>query len=263
MTNSTTFLDDAGQPAESTSQVDQPSDVTPEAAKAESTEAQLVGENKKFADTEALAKSKIEADAHIAKIEAENQSFRDQISQMDNNYEAILAKLDQRNQPIVSQEDHDARDDIDEMDLDQVIEAKLTAREKSQLHKANAVESWTALDQVYGDRARSKAAIQELLKEKPYMQSVIENLGKTNPKALVQELINFKTPSNDGNDAIDPLGDISSVTVKDDESAITWKEVNKVRRTDLKKYNSKEFQDLIAKSRQYYEDKGVVYNKTK
>lgn len=260
MTNRNTFLGDEGKPTDSTPQADQPSDVKQET---DSMTDQLVGENKKFVDTEALAKSKVEADAHITKLEAENKSFRNQISQMDNNYETILAKLDQRNQLAVSDTDLDATNDIEEVDLDEVIEAKLTAREEKHLHKANAKDSWTALDQVYGDRAKAVEAINILLKEKPYMKSVIENLGKTNPKALVQEVTNFQEPSKDGNDAIEPSGEMPSITVNNDESAITWKEVNKIRRTDLKQYNTIEFRELMKKSRQYYEDKGIKYTTTK
>lgn len=265
MTNSTTFLEDkasAQSSAVSGDQTDAQQNVTPQAESSDSSLAQLVGNDKKFTDVEALAKSKVDADNHIAQLEEENKSFRDQISQMDNNYEAILAKLDTQPNQSVSPEDHDADIEVDIEDLDKVIEARLTAREQKQLHAANAKESWDSLDKVYGDRARASEAIKELLIEKPYMQSVIEDLGKTNPKALVQEILNFKEATNIGNDAIDPTGELVSVTVNDAESAITWKDANKIRRTDVKQYNSPEFKALMEKSRQYYEAQGKDYYTT-
>lgn len=270
MTNSEKLFgsEEAGQDNAET-KVDQPN-VEQEAGKeADSTIANLVGEGKKFADHEALAKAKLASDEHIARIEKENAELRKKIESSASNYDAILEKLEQRkenNHVSANKGNQDAsevsKNQSNDVDLDKWFETKLTERERKIQEQNNVAKARQALVNAYGDEEVAKAVYNKVLDDRPYMEDAFNNLIKTDPDQFVKEMSFFQPPEKAGNFAVDPVANVQGVNPGDSNGYITWAEAKEVRKKDLKRYASKEFEDLVRKSEAYYKQKGIDYYNT-
>lgn len=158
--------------------------------------AELVGEGKKFKDERELARAKAEADAHIRRIEAENQAFREKLQQA-KSVEELMDQL-KIQQPIQRQDppNHggenvpgNAGTSVSAEDLDKLITEKLTAKQQADQAKAN--QNWVLaqlqqrfgseygkrVQQVAADLGLSKEDMSALASEKPkaFMKLVDDN----------------------------------------------------------------------------------------
>lgn len=221
----------------------------------------LVGDGKRFTDVESLAKAKLESDKHIEQVEAENKALREKLESMDNNYATILKKLEETNTPTnVSTHDKDAN--VDPVNVSKLVEEALTTREKEMLRKQNLRNSWEKLSQTYGNLDNAKHAVEELLKEKPYMTSVIDNLAVSDPDLMVKEMMSLRNPQvymqSKANNPVDNLNTKMGDNT-DEGGFITWSEARKVMFNDPKKYSSKEFDKLVKASQMHYKSKGIDF----
>lgn len=259
MTNSQEFLEGDGV----TNAAPASDPVTEQAAPAESLYGDLVGEGKKFSDAEALAKAKVESDTHISTIEEENAVLRKKIESSSNNYEAILSKLEEKENNNVSAKDNkDAlgiSEPTEEVDLDQWFENKLTQRQQKEIEKANMDKSKDLMIEAYGSVEIAKQVRDELLTAKPYMKEAINQLIVSNPEQLVKEVMAFKAPEEVGSISNDPIGNTPKAIGSASTQYITWSEANKIRKKDTKAYSSAEFQEQMRKSVEYYKQKGVDF----
>lgn len=262
MTSSQDFLEgsEAKAVTEPTDQLDKVASV------AESLYGELVGEGKKFSDAEALAKSKVEGDTHIVTVEEENAALRKKIESNSNNYDAILSKLEERENNNVSGKDKTDAVSISEptedVDLDQWFDDKLTQRDHKKIADANMQKSRELMIATYGNLETAVKVRDELLTTKPYMKEAINQLIISDPEQLIKEIQAFKSPEEVGNTSTDPIGNIPGGNPSSDGSRITWSEANKIRKSNLKQYNSPEFRQLMERSVAYDKQRGVDFYTT-
>lgn len=150
---------------------------------------EYVGEGRKFRDTKELARAKAEADAHIARVEAENQAFREKLQQT-KSIEELMTELDERANRRPEGGNHTPEpapapaESISADDLDRMLEEKLTKRQKEDRAKQN--ETWVMqqltnkFGQNYGERVRAVAAELGLSKDD------VTNLAREKPKAFLK-----------------------------------------------------------------------------
>lgn len=223
----------------------------------------MVGEGKKFSDPEALAKAKAESDNHIVTIEEENANLRKKLEASSNNYQAILDKIEAKENNNVSANTKDALEDSstpeDEIDLDEWFENKLTQRQQKEIEKANMAQARDLMIQTYGNLETAKRVKDEFLAAKPYMESAINDLIVNNPEQMLNEIMAFKAPQDVGDLAVNPVSTVPGVHVGSSDRYITYKEATEVFQKDKIKYASPEFEKLIRDSEAYYKSKGVDY----
>ena len=224
---------------------------------------EVVGEGKRFRDAEALAKAKLEADTHIKRIEEENAELRKKNGSMATNYDAILAKLEEKKAvSVYDKKDAGKISESTEVDLDSWFESKLSEREKKLIEQANVQKARELMISTYGNVETANKIFEDLKAEKPYLVGGLNDLLKSDPNAFLNEVKFFKSPSQIGYEGNDPVGTIPNVPENRDARYLPWSEVCKVRRTDLKKYNTAEFKKLVEDSVSYYKSKGVNYYAT-
>lgn len=147
---------------------------------------ELVGEGKKFATVEDLAKGKLEADAHIVQIEGENKLTREQLKDLETKSEkqATIADLIK----TVQESNKQGKDDTNQMsdeDLSKKIrsivqgDADLSTKE-SNLAKANKA----VLDKLNGDVEAAKAYVAERAEKLGMSVAELQTLGETSPDAF-------------------------------------------------------------------------------
>lgn len=221
----------------------------------------LVGEGKRFKSPEELAKAKLEADNHIRRIEEENATLRQKVEGMDNNYKTILTKLEEKSNANVSAKTNQDAPVVpkEEIDLDTWFEAKLSAKEAKRIAEANMAACRNRMVETYGNIETAKKVRDEFLQAKPYMATALNTLLETDPEQFMREITSFKSPQEVGGTAVDPVGNMPGGRVDANSRYITWAEANEVRKKDIKRYNSPEFDKLIRESAAYYKSKGINY----
>ncbi len=146
----------------------------------------LVGEGKKFATIEDLAKGKQEADAHIVQLENENKVTRDQMAALDadKDKQATIADLIATVKEANKQEPSEDNQTTDE-DLSKKIRAILTSDRDSETKDTNRAKANQAvLDKVKGDVEAAKSYVAEKAKEHGMSVPELQSLGETSPSAF-------------------------------------------------------------------------------
>ncbi len=259
MTNSNSIM---GEELLPTSTVQDPAstDVQPVAEAQASYLDVLVGEGKKFANAEALAKAKLDADLHIKRVEEENKALRNR----DTNYDLILAELSKKQQQPVANQDLAAAPvvkQIENIDIKTSIKEVLAEERRVAIEENNFKATWESLAQTYGNIDIAKKVIANFIEAKPYMKNVINELGRTNPSAALNEVLAFRNPNDIGSLATNPLGDLPTSNSHPNEE-ITWSEATKIRKSNPRKYESAEYKMLIAKTEAKYKAQGKDYFKS-
>ena len=160
--------------------------------------AEYVGEGKKFKDERELARAKAEADAHIARVEAENAKFRDEMQQsktiqdfMDQMKSQSSNRQEPGNHPGEN-ETGNAGTSVSPEDLDKLINEKLTERQKVERSQTN--QTWVMqqlqakFGREYGQRVSAAAAELGMSKEEMTL------LASEKPKAFLR-LVDDHQPS--------------------------------------------------------------------
>ena len=265
MTNSEQFLDGANTATENVLNADQAPQVQAEQSVQQDTTVynEMVGEGKKFADPEALAKAKAESDAHIIKIQEENAELRRKAESSNNQYAAILDKLESKENKSVSHDNQDAQKNSttpkEEIDIESLIESTLTKREQKIIKDANMASSRDLMVEAYGNVETAKKVRDEFLQAKPWMKGAINDLIENNPKQLLTEMTQFVAPESIGDSAGDPLATYNTQGGQQPNKYITWEEAQEVFNKDKIRYGSEEFTQLVKESEAYYKSKGVNY----
>ena len=158
---------------------------------------ELVGEGKKYSDASALARSRLEADNHIARIEKENAGIRAEL-QKRLSMEELLTKLQPQAQAPVAGKDNQVTnsDGVQNQPLTangpQVTPEDIQKLVQSELSKARAVDSATnnlqfaksKLREAFGDNY--KEVLDAKVKELGVTQDYLNRLAMEQPNVLLK-----------------------------------------------------------------------------
>lgn len=153
----------------------------------------LVGDGKKFATAEDLAKGKIEADRFIAQLQSETATLRDELQKAlekvnsTSALETLVTNLQNKNttesaqtetKPATSADNQTALG-LSQEDVVKLIEA----REAAKAQQRNYDTSMAQVNKVYGDKA--KEFLETRARELGLEVSTLETLARTSPQAFV------------------------------------------------------------------------------
>lgn len=153
--------------------------------------AELVGEGKKFKTVEDLARGKAEADAFIARLQEEQAALRRELEARLTVEEQIARIKQAPSQPVTTPTTATSPTtsqtaSLDEAAVEQLLNAKLTQREKTQRAEANKREVDAVLLKAYGgDAAKAReyvAAVEAQVGVK------VADLAATSPVAAIKLL---------------------------------------------------------------------------
>lgn len=161
--------------------------------------AELVGLGKKYSDNQAFARSRVEADAHIARLEDEQKRLRDDLATRIQ-YEDFLNQLklvppNSSGNTTPKEPATDVSGTMSPEALERLVEQKLQQREQVRSAEQNVNLVDAKLRESYGPNYA------QLLKNKAVelemTEQFIKNLAATNPKALFKLLGVGEKPSKD------------------------------------------------------------------
>lgn len=151
---------------------------------------ELVGEGKKYPSNTELARSRVEADAYIARLEQETSGLREELSTR-LKYEDFLDKLKSaplgsNQQPQIDDDPDTGKTAITEQELDAIVSNKLKQLKNEETANSNLNLVQQKLQEVYGPNYAQhlKRKTQEL----DMSESFVQGLAASNPKALFRLL---------------------------------------------------------------------------
>lgn len=149
--------------------------------------AALVGEGKKYKDTQALAKSRIHADEHIARLEAELATEREKAKDGKSVAELLEALRAQdpppnNGQPIVNEAEPPAS--FKPEDIEKITLATLEKTENARKVAANKAAAIQKMDEVWGADAGKK--LNETAKSLGLSIEYLDQVAQQSPSAFFQ-----------------------------------------------------------------------------
>lgn len=166
---------------------------------------QLVGEGKKFATIEDLAKGKQEADAHIAKLEGEAELSREQLAELGKKAEKNVA-LSEIMEAVknANKEGESEGKTLDEEALKELVKDVISGESEAQTKSDNRrAANQAVLDKLDGNVEAARAYVAEVAKENGMTVDQVQSLGETSPSAF-RKLMGLEVPAHDGK-GITPL----------------------------------------------------------
>jgi len=217
---------------------------------------ELVGEGKKFSDPQALARGKVEADTHIARLERELAELREKAN-TGRTVDDLLKKLEERNtqsngnasnsgeyQPSSQGQNQNADAgavQLDESKIEELLSGKLNEFQKSQREQANLQHSVSVMQEKWGDNAQvelnrkakdlgmSPEGLKEYAKTNPSVFLTLVGLNATAPQQTVNNPVPAQSSSNPASQT--PVGGVKNQSYYD-----------RMKREDPKKWKSRDVQ---------------------
>lgn len=150
--------------------------------------AELVGEGKKFADANALAKGKAQSDLFVKRLEAENKQMRDELARQAaelktrTSLDEFLQKVKEQKETGNTPDNQNDQTVLNEEKISQLIETRLTAKEQAAIATANLKTVQEGLVKAYG--ANYLPNLEARTQELGLSKETLDNLAKTAPKAF-------------------------------------------------------------------------------
>jgi hypothetical protein len=217
--------------------------------------AELVGEGKKYASVEELAKSAAHAQRHIETLEIENQGYEIELEKARTaatTTEEILAALKTQAPATTTEQDPVGGEGLTAETVAQLVEQKLAAKETEASEavrlaavKQNQTKSWELLDGHFGNRDEATKAMKAYIGDDSGRREVVNQLGGKDPAALLSVLKEFKPET-----TMPAVSGDTEVNLGFDSGGkqLTWTDAKKLKKDNLKLYNSPQFQAQLLAS---------------
>lgn len=209
----------------------------------------LVGEGKKFATVEDLAKSSIHGETHIKTLEEENKELR----AVDDKLNGFVKQLTEA-QPLTRTENSDPAANVQSASSEtkvsaEEVKAMVTQAISDQQTVAEAERNtdtlFKRLVEHYKDDREARLAIGRAIGKDSKTKELIDLAGKTNPDLAFRMITST------------PLADNASIPFIDGEhnppqnrafTGLTWTQARDIRKKDPKRYNSPAFRAELEKA---------------
>jgi hypothetical protein len=221
----------------------------------------LVGADKKYKSHAELARAYINADLHI-------QELRDKLddrTSRDQRVDEALAALRTQAPPATSNVAPAtvapaARTEqavVPPEAINTVVEKVLEGREAAARYQANVDKTFTMLEERYGSREAAATAVNKFIGNDPNLKRLVDDASRSNPDACLALLTGSvppvstipNTPGVDKRLAVKPLI----------EGSLTYALCKEIRKSDPKRYNSKEFRTQMETAAAAALAKGVDF----
>ena len=208
----------------------------------------LVGEGKKFKTVDDLARGKIEADEFIERLKQEQQQLREELEKRVGLEEKLDSLLKAQHKPDPSNQSQPPQQpQVDDLDIDKLIDERMTARERAALESKNFEESQRAIvDHCGGDGEAARRFIQERAKELGVSPEYLGQRAKESKSAFLA-LVGIASkpqpvPST-------PRGTTGDAPVQHGQPQPgTWEYFEALRKSDPKRYFSPKVQQELHKA---------------
>lgn len=195
--------------------------------------AELVGEGKKYADVLSLARSRLEADNHIDRIEKENRGLRTELEKR-LSMEELVTKLQTKQPDPVgttegsTQDEKPAAQGLTQEQLAKMVNDLVEAKVSANTQRQNLTQVRDSLKNAFGDNFVAK--LEEVRSQLGLTQEFMDQMAKQTPQALLK-LVGADAVKKEDSVPSMPKGsiDTSKVTMRGSQSNDGFKGQNYYR----------------------------------
>lgn len=224
----------------------------------------LVGEGKKYSDTDELAKGYINADKHIHELREKLDEQAEHKAMM----EEVLTEL--RSKTDVAQEEEPATvvtpsEPVSAESIESLVDKRFSLREQERSEQNLQNLSIRLLGEVYGSPNAGLMTLAKIVESYPHLKPTFDRLAITDADAFIRMVTSYVSPSStsDANTpgVSDPSASADSVT-GGLKGMFTWTYCQKVRKEDSMLYKSTEFRMKIEAAVAEYISRGKDFFET-
>lgn len=195
---------------------------------------ELVGEGKKFASIDDLARGKAEADLFIARITAENAKYKDEVEKR-KTMEEVLDQIKQfqnipptPNTPPNNSGERDTDNLFDQSKVEAIVHEKLAQSERERVAKDNLAYVVNTLQNRFGNGFQTE--LDNRAKELGLGKEFLTNLAKEQPTAFLAMMGETS--------AIPPVASTARTAPQNLRNRKNWAYYEDIRRKDFNRYNT-------------------------
>lgn len=211
----------------------------------------LVGEGKKYKNTEELARAYINADMRIRELRDESEDQATTELMLKQVLEAVKSPTTPANteEAPVTDTGTTQRPAIGADDVKRAANEAVSAALGAEKAKGNAVRAWELLVQAYGNAPTARIAYEKATQSQG-MSKILNETGANDPAAAVQIVTNLVPPTSMPTGSNAPGLDAGSANAKvpASGSAFTYTYCKEIRKKDPSLYRSKEFRAKMEKA---------------
>ena len=204
----------------------------------------LVGEGRKYKDSNALAKAYHHVNMHVDELKSDLDEYK-------GGKELLTEVLDEiRNSNTDEREDTPTlqqvpvEPQIQTEDVAKIVDAEMSKRESITSMKNNVDMSMDKLRSVYGSDSSVKVAVTQAINGDDNVKRVIDDLSRTSPDSMVK-LITGIVPVDNTPQSNTPGVDSSTVVPVAFDGELTWNKCREIRKENPRLYKSQEFRTQI------------------
>lgn len=221
----------------------------------------LVGDEKKYANVEELAKAYHHSNLHIQELKDDTAKLNDQHTML----ESILDELKGENLTPANQPATPTDQATNTPDVKTLVQAEFEAERQKARVTATRTQSLDNLSKEFdGNMNAGLDFINTLITRNPSLKSVIDEIGNTDSEAFITLIRGYKdsqvvktvTTNTPGTNDAMPTGAVNDLKLK---GAITWSSATDLRKTDPRLYNSIEYRKQLEQAVAAAEAKGVDF----
>lgn len=224
----------------------------------------LVGEGKKYADVEALAKGYHNSNLHIEELKNDTKTLGEQQTML----ASILDELKGENHTPANQpETPNDQATLTPEDTRAMVRQELDLENmKAQAEAIRSISLTNLSKEFDGNLNEGLAFINVLIVRNPKLKDVIDEIGNTDSDAFIRLIRGYKdtavvktvTTNTPGINDAKPTGAVKDLRVDE----ITWSKATALRKEDPKLYNSIEYRQKLEQAAAAAEAKGVDFYAT-
>jgi len=218
---------------------------------------QYVGEDKKYKNTEELAKAYDHLNRFAETLKHENKEYSAQLQEQQTRSKTIDEVIDYIKTTTPTETTNETPPDFDKLISQKLQERDIQAREIEIQNKSKEL-----LISTFGDEGKAAEAVNTYISNDPNKKNLVMILGKTDPEGLAR-LLNVST-ENKEQSIVSPTMHSTKTTTSQGVGALplTWTEATRVRKEDPKRYRSHAFQRSLHQAAAVAEKEGINFYKT-
>lgn len=209
----------------------------------------LVGEGKKYASDEELARGYTNADLHLRELRDDLETERKDKSMLKEVLDELRKSPAQNNGVQDAQDNNASATTPQTDDVKQIVREAITEDEMIRKATANRQESLDKIVEAYGSKEQAAVAVRTYIGRDTAKKELLDNIGNTDPDSffkLVTGTVPPTTPNEPNTPGIKDAGSPSVVLKGGDQ--LTWAKCKEIKKSDPPLYKSLEFRHKMEQA---------------
>jgi hypothetical protein len=217
--------------------------VTEQTPAVESDLAQWVGEGKKYATPDDLAKAYKNADQRIEELRLDTERLTSEKAELEaksKGVEDVLAAIQNQTTQTIEQSVPVVQTEVSP-DINVLVDQRLAEHQANADKQTKVSTTWSMMDEAFGSRAAASLAVQSYMGDDPAKKAIINNLAISDPAGLMKLIGKDveKVATTFTSDHSSGGGEVNL------EGTLTWETAQQVRKKDPKQYYSHAFKQRM------------------